>query len=171
MEAIGFDYYMHLLEQTVKELKGEHADEVKTEINLKVNIRIPDDYLPQTNLRLNLYKRISSVETIEDMEKIRKEIIDRFGPLPQPVQTLVCFGIIKFLSQEIRIKTIDRVGQKIVFKFFPTSTIDLVRMTGVLEKHNGSITPQGVMTIMLPSSDDTNIMIETISFLKELSGM
>jgi transcription-repair coupling factor (superfamily II helicase) len=144
---------------------------VKTEINLKVNIRIPDDYLPQTNLRLNLYKRISSVETIEDMEKIRTEIIDRFGPLPQPVQTLVRFGIIKFLSQEIRIKTIDRVGQKIVFKFFPTSTIDLVRMTGVLEKHNGSITPQGVMTIMLPSSDDANIMIETISFLKELSGM
>ena len=171
MEAIGFDYYMHLLEQTVKELKGEQADEVKTEINLKVNIRIPDDYLPQTNLRLNLYKRISSVETIEDMEKIRTEIIDRFGPLPQPVQTLVRFGIIKFLSQEIRIKTIDRVGQKIVFKFFPTSTIDLVRMTGVLEKHDGSITPQGVMTIMLPSSDDVNIMIETISFLKELSGM
>jgi len=44
-------------------------------------------------------------------------------------------------------------------------------MTGVLEKHDGSITPQGVMTIMLPSSDDANIMIETISFLKELSGM
>jgi transcription-repair coupling factor (superfamily II helicase) len=171
MEAIGFDYYMHLLEQTVKEQKGEQTDEVKSEINLKVNIRIPDDYLPQTNLRLNLYKRISSVETIEDLDNIRKEIIDRFGPLSQPVENLVRYGIIKFLSQKMRIKTIDRVGQKIVFKFFPSTTIDLVRMTGLLEKHDGSITPQGVMTILLSSSDEAEIMIETISFLKELSGM
>ncbi len=171
MEAVGFDYYMHLLEQTVKEQKGEHSDEVKSEINLKVNIRIPEDYLSQTNLRLNLYKRISSVEIIEDMGPIRKEIIDRFGPLPEPVENLVRYGIVKFLSQKIKIKTIDRVGQKIVFKFFPSTTIDLGHMTEVLEKHEGSVTPQGVMTIMLGSSDDSAIMIETISILKELSGM
>jgi transcription-repair coupling factor (superfamily II helicase) len=171
MEAVGFDYYMHLLEQTVKEQKGEQADEVKSEINLKVNILIPEDYLPQTNLRLNLYKRISSVETIEDIEKIRKEIVDRFGLLPPPVQNLIRYGIIKFLSQKNRIKTIDRVGQKIVFTFFPTTTIDLSLMTHLLEKHGGSITPQGVMTIVLSSTDEANIMIETISFLKELSGM
>jgi transcription-repair coupling factor (superfamily II helicase) len=171
MEAVGFDYYMHLLEQTVKEQKGEHADEVKSEINLKVNIRIPEDYLPQTNLRLNLYKRISSVETIKDIDPIRREIIDRFGPLPEPVENLLRYGIVKFLSQKIRIQTIDRVGQKIVFKFFPSTTIDLGRMTDVLEKREGSVTPQGVMTIMLSPSDESAIMIETISFLKELSGM
>ncbi|UCE43051.1 MAG: transcription-repair coupling factor [Candidatus Aminicenantes bacterium] len=171
MEAVGFDYYMYLLEKTAKELKGERTDEVKTAIHLKVNIRIPDDYLPQTNLRLNLYKRISSIEAVEDMEKIHKEIIDRFGPLPQPVQNLMRYGVIKFLSQKISIKNIDRVGQKIVFTFFPTTTVDLVCLTDLLEKYDGSITPQGVMTIRLPSSDDASIMSETISFLKELSGM
>jgi transcription-repair coupling factor (superfamily II helicase) len=171
MQSVGFDYYMHLLEQTVKELKGEKADEVKTEIHLKVDIRIPDEYLPQTNLRLNLYKRISSVATLEDMEKIKKEMIDRFGPLPPSVQNLVRYGIIKFLAQRLGVKTIDRVGRKIVLAFFPTTNIDLARMTNLLERHDGSITPQEVATLRLSSSDDSPILIETISFLKELSGM
>jgi transcription-repair coupling factor (superfamily II helicase) len=171
MEAVGFDYYMHLLEQTLKEQKGEQADEVKSEINLKVNIRIPDDYLPQTNLRLNLYKRISSVESSADIERIRKEMKDRFGSLPLSVQNLLRYGIVKFLAQKIRIKSIDRIEQKIVFKFFPTSTVNLARMTALLERYDGSITPQGVMNILLSSSDETNILIETISVLKELSGM
>jgi transcription-repair coupling factor (superfamily II helicase) len=171
MQAVGFDYYMHLLEQTVKELKGEKADEVKTEIHLKVDIRIPEEYLPQTNLRLNLYKRISSVDTIEDMDKIKKEIFDRYGPLPPSVQNLVRYGVIKCLSQKLRIKSIDRVGKKIAFTLFPTTQIDLARLTALLEKQKGSITPQGVMTIRLSSSDDEPILSETISFLKELSGM
>jgi transcription-repair coupling factor (superfamily II helicase) len=171
MEAVGFDYYMYLLEQTMKEQKGEKVDEVKAEINLKVNVRIPGEYLPQTNLRLSLYKRISSLESLEDMEKIRSEIGDRFGPLPQPVKNLVRYGVIKFLAQKIRIKTIDRVGQKIVFAFVPATTVDLERVTRLLKKHGGTITPQGVMTVEFSSSDDTNIMNETISFLKELSGM
>lgn len=171
MEAVGFDYYMHLLEQTVKEQKGEQADEVKSKINLQVDIRIPDGYLPQTNLRLNLYKQISSVENFADIEKIHKEIKDRFGPLPPSVQNLLRYGIIKFLCQRNRVKTLVRVGQKIVIDFFPTTTIELGRMAGLLEQHKGSISPQGVMNIWLPSSDDAKTMIETISILKELSGM
>jgi transcription-repair coupling factor (superfamily II helicase) len=171
MEAVGFDYYMQLLEQSIKELKGEKADDVKTEIDLKVNIRIPDDYLPQTNLRLNLYKRISSVEALEDLENIGKEIVDRFGPLPQPVHNLMRYGVIKFLSQKIRIKAIDRIEKKILFTFLPTTTVDVARLTDLLEKHGGSITPEGLMTIKVSSSDSTSIMNETISFLKELSGM
>ena len=171
MEAVGFDYYMHLLEQTVKEQKGEPADEVKSEINLKVNIRIPDDYLPQTNLRLNLYKRISSVRDLADLEKIRKEIMDRFGPLPPSVQNLLRYGTIKFLSQRIRVERLDRIGQKIVIKFFPTTAVDLVRMMGLFEKQRGSITPQGVMQVWLSSSGDAEVLFETISILKELSGM
>ena len=60
---------------------------------------------------------------------------------------LSLFGkeIIKFLAQKIRIKTIDRIEQKIVFKFFPTTTVNLARMTALLERYDGSVTPQGVM--------------------------
>jgi transcription-repair coupling factor (superfamily II helicase) len=171
MEAVGIDYYLHLLEKTVKEQKGERDEEVKSEINLKVNIRIPEDYLPQTNLRLNLYKRISSVESVEDIEKIRREMEDRFGPPPPSVRNLLQYGAIKILAQKIRVKSIDRLDRKIVLKFYPTPLVDLARITGLLKKYAGSITPQGVMNVVFPSSGDDAILIGTNSILKELSGM
>ena len=169
MEAVGFDYYMHLLEKTIKELKGEAREEVKSEINLKVDIRIPEDYLPQINLRLNLYKQISSLEDLSEIDKIKEEIEDRYGPLPSSVEKLLRYGIIKHLAQKIKINAIDRVGKRIIFKFFPSSSADLARLTKLIEKYSGTITPQGVLSLSVPARKETEIMDETISILKELS--
>ena len=169
MEAVGFDYYMYLLEQTIKEMKGEGPVEVKSEINLRVDIRIPEDYLPQINLRLNLYKRISSVESLDEIEKIREEIGDRFGPLPSSVENLLRYGTIKHLAQRMGVQSIDRVRKKIVLKYQPKPSADLTRLTGLLERFSGSITPQGVMSFPLSGEEETEIMDETISILKELS--
>ena len=169
VEAVGFDYYMHLLEQTIKEFKGEARDEIKSEINLRVDIRIPENYLPQINLRLNLYKRISSVEELGEIEKIKKEIKDRYGPLPQTVRNLLRYGVVKHLAQNIKIRSIDRVGRRIVFKFLPSSSANLARLTKLIEKYSGSITPQGVMSLTMPADRDSQIMDETPTILKELS--
>jgi transcription-repair coupling factor (superfamily II helicase) len=169
MEAVGFNYYMNLLEKTVRELKGEEPEDGKSEINMKLDMRIPESYLPQINLRLNLYKRISSVENLEELDRIKEEIQDRYGPLPLPVINLLKYGMIKFLAQRIRIQKIDRIGRKIVFKFLPSSRADVGRMTHLFTKHTGSITPQGTMSIELSSDGDTELLDETISILKELS--
>ncbi len=169
MEAVGFDYYMHLLEKTIKGLKGETREVVKSEINLKVDIRIPEDYLPQINLRLNLYKRISSVESLSEIEKIREEIEDRYGLLPSSVEKLLRYGVIKYLAQKIKINAIDRIGKKIIFKIFPTSSADIARLTKLMERYSGTITPQGVMSLSILARKEIEIMDETISILKELS--
>jgi transcription-repair coupling factor (superfamily II helicase) len=171
LEAVGFDYYMHLLGQTIKRLKGESVEEVKSDINMRVDIRIPDDYLPQINMRLNLYKRISSIENLEDIDKIQKEIEDRYGPFPPSVKNLLQYGVLKFIAQIIRIQSIDRIGRKIVLKFFPTSSADLKHIQTILERYSGSFTPQGVMVLNLPSENESDIMSETIFILKQLSGM
>ncbi len=171
MEAVGFDYYMHLLEQTIKELKGEARKEIKSEINLRLDIRIPDSYLPQINLRLNLYKRVSSVESLEEIEKIKSEIKDRYGHLPRSVRGLLSYGVIKFLAQRIKIRSIDRVGKRIVIKFHPTSSVNLTRLTGLVKKYSGNITPQGVMSLTMRAERENQIMDETASILKELSLM
>jgi transcription-repair coupling factor (superfamily II helicase) len=169
MEAVGFNYYMSLLEKTVRELKGEERDEINSEINMKIDMRIPESYLPQINLRLNLYKRISSVENLEELSSIREEIKDRYGPLPSPVGNLLRYGIIKFLAQRIRVQRIDRIGRKIVFKFLPSSKADVAGVTKLFEAYTGSITPQGTMSIELSSDGDAALLDETISILKELS--
>ncbi|UCC38855.1 MAG: transcription-repair coupling factor [Candidatus Aminicenantes bacterium] len=169
MEAVGFDYYMHLLEQTIKKLKGDASEEVKSEINLKVDIQIPEDYLPQINLRLNLYKRVSSIESLDEIDNIKNEIEDRFGPLPSSVRNLLCYGVIKHFAQKIKIHAIDRVGRKLIFKFFPEPSANLSRMTSLIEEYSGSISPQGVMGLPIRAEDDSEILDETISVLKELS--
>jgi transcription-repair coupling factor (superfamily II helicase) len=97
--------------------------------------------------------------------------MDRFGPLLHPVDNLMHYGLIRLLSHKIRVKTIDRVGPKVVLAFFPTTPVDLGHMAGLLTKRRGSITPQGVVTFRVSSSDDTAVLNETISFLKELTGM
>jgi transcription-repair coupling factor (superfamily II helicase) len=169
MEAVGFNYYMNLLEKTVRELKGEEEEEIKSEINMKLDMRIPESYLPQINLRLNLYKRISSVEDLEELSRIKEEIIDRYGPLPPPVINLLRYGTIKILAQRIRVQKIDRIGRKIVFKFLPATGADVSRVTKLFDKYTGSMTPQGTMSIELSSDGETELLDETISILKELS--
>jgi transcription-repair coupling factor (superfamily II helicase) len=171
MEAVGFNYYMSLLERSIKELKGEKTEEIKSEINLKVDIRIPEDYLPQINLRLDLYKRVSSIEAMEETEEIRAEMMDRYGHLPLSVENLLRYGIVKYLAQQIRAQTIDRIGHKIVIKFFPSSDANLARMTQMLDLYDGSITPQGVMSLKLKVEGEAEIMNETILILKELSSI
>jgi transcription-repair coupling factor (superfamily II helicase) len=171
IEAVGFDYFMHLLEQTIKELKGEESKEFKSEVNLKEDIRIPEAYLPQMNLRLNLYKRVSSVENLEEIGKIRKEIKDRFGPLPPSVENLLGYGTAKYLAQEMGISSIDRIGKKLILKFFPSSPASLDNMVKLIKRYSGSITPQGVLSLNLSSQEEAGVMDETIFILKELSSI
>ena len=127
---------------------------------MRVDIRIPEDYLPQINLRLNLYKRVSSIESLEEIDRIRVEMADRFGSLPSSVDNLLRYGVVKYLAQELRVQAVDRVGRKIVFKFFPSSDANLARMAQMLDHYEGSITPQGVMTLTLRVEGDAGILDE-----------
>lgn len=171
MEAVGFEYYMHLMEQTVKQLKGDGDENVQSEINLKIDVQIPEEYLPQMNMRLNLYKRISSVESLEELDRIRDEVKDRFGILPKTVKNLLRYGSVKFFSHKLKIKSINRVGRKIIIKFTSSFSGDLNRLTKLMENYNGSVTPEGVLSLDLRTEEETAIIFETITILKELTLM
>jgi len=161
---------MHLLDQAIKQLKGEAVEEIKTEINLKVDIRVPEDYLPQVNLRLNLYKRLSLLEDLDEVEKIRAEIRDRFGELPRTVANLFDYGVIKFLAGKLKIESLDRTENRLIFKFFPATGIDRTKLPLLLKRFTGSLSPAGVMSLVLPKPDDRGFLDETIRVLKELYG-
>jgi transcription-repair coupling factor (superfamily II helicase) len=170
MEAVGFDYFMELLNQTIQELKGEKEEAVKSEINLRVDIRIPEEYLPQINLRLNLYKRVSSVASLEEIDRIREEVRDRFGPPPTSVESLLRYGAVKHMAQKIKIRGIDRVGSRLVLKFHPAALADLAGLTRVLKRQRGSLTPQGILTLPLTREAGPAVLDETVAVLNELYG-
>ncbi len=169
MEALGFEYYTQLLEETISKLKGEPVEEIKPEIHLKVDIRIPEEYLPQMNLRLSLYKKISSALDLEALGRLKEEVRDRYGPFPPSVKNLFYYGVIKCLAYKAKILSIDRIGQKVVFKFASTNAVNLSALPLVLDKYCGSITPQGVMSFSLAAEDGFEVLRDITGILKELT--
>jgi transcription-repair coupling factor (superfamily II helicase) len=170
MEAIGFEYYMQLLDQAIRELKGEPVEEENPEIHLKVDIRVPEDYLPQVNLRLNLYKRLASIEDLAEIERIRQEARDRFGPLPDPIENLLRYGALKHLAKKLRIRSIDRSEHRVVFRFRPQTPVDWSRVTPLLRRYSGSLSPEGVMSLAFRGSTERALLDETVGVLMELSN-
>ncbi len=170
MEAVGFDYFMQLLDRTIRQLKGEVIEETKCEINLRVDLRIPEDYLPQMNLRLNFYKRLSSLESLEEMDALRQEMEDRFGPLPRTVHSLIAYGGIKYLAEKLRLKSLDRVGQRLLLNWPTPSSQGFERLLALLKRKKGSLTPPGVAAIPLGTDSPEVFLAETLALLKELYG-
>jgi transcription-repair coupling factor (superfamily II helicase) len=113
IQEIGFNLYMELLERAVAALKsGKQADlerpaDAGPEVELHIPVLIPEDYVPDVHLRLVLYKRIASVETREDLDEMKAEMIDRFGPMPQYALSLFRCAQLKLRAAGLGIRKID----------------------------------------------------------------
>ncbi len=125
IEAVGFDMYMKLLEQTIKELKGEELeDEVRANVNLRVDLRIDDSYIPDMNQRLTVYRRMAGVRTPAELDRLMDEARDRYGPPPESVLNLAEYASIRLLADSIGLESLDREGQIVVLKFRPDARVD-----------------------------------------------
>jgi transcription-repair coupling factor (superfamily II helicase) len=120
IETIGFEMYMKLLEQAVRELKGEDlADDVRAAVNLRVDLRIGDSYVPDMNQRLMIYRKVAAARSDDELDQILNELRDRYGPPPDAVEHLEQYGRIRILADRLGVETIDREGQAVVIKFRP----------------------------------------------------
>jgi len=118
IEAIGFELYTKLLEQTVRELKGEDIeDETRATVNLHVDLRIGEQYVPEQAQRLALYRRVAGARRDAEVDAIVEEIEDRYGPMPPEVLNLVDYGRIRVAADRIGVESIDRQGSLVVFTF------------------------------------------------------
>src|SRR5262249_4012081 len=127
--AVGFALYMKLLEQTVRELKGEEVeDDVRATVNLKVDLRIDDSYVPDMNQRLMLYRKVAAARSDEEIDRVLDEAADRYGPLPDSVLNLADYGRIRVMADRLGIETIDREGRLVVLKFRPQARVDPIRL-------------------------------------------
>src|SRR5215218_2556212 len=106
IEAVGFDMYMKLLEQTVKEMKGEELeDDIRANVNLRVDLRIDETYIPDMNQRLTVYRRMAGVRSEDELRKLVEEVRDRYGPPPESVLNLAEYASIRLLAGRIRLES------------------------------------------------------------------
>jgi transcription-repair coupling factor (superfamily II helicase) len=125
IEAVGFDMYMKLLEQTIKELKGEEVeDEIRANVNLRVDLRIDDAYVPDMNQRLTVYRRMAAVRSDVELDRLMDEVRDRYGPPPDSVLNLAEYASIRLMADRIGLESIDREAQTVVLKFRPDAKLD-----------------------------------------------
>jgi transcription-repair coupling factor (superfamily II helicase) len=125
IEAVGFDMYMKLLEQTIKELKGEEIeDEFRATVNLRVDLRIDDGYIPDMNQRLTVYRRMAAVRSVAELDRLMDEVRDRYGVPPDSVLNLAEYASIRLLADQIGLESVDRDGQVVVLKFRPDAKLD-----------------------------------------------
>ena len=118
IEAIGFEMYMKLLEQAVRELKGEDVeDEVRASVNLGIDIRIDDDYVPDMAQRLVVYRKVAAARSETEIGEVLDEIADRYGPVRESVLNLAAYGRIRVMADKLGVESIDRQGSAVVIKF------------------------------------------------------
>ena len=97
-------------------------------MNLGLDIRIPPEYIADEQQRLRAYKRIADVKDAEQAEAMRADLADRYGPLPDAVETLLRFALLKSNAQRIGIEAVDRRGGALNIKFHPGSKIEPARL-------------------------------------------
>jgi transcription-repair coupling factor (superfamily II helicase) len=135
IEAVGFEMYMKLLDETVRELKGEDLeDDVRATVNLRIDFRIDESYVPDMNQRLMIYRRIAAARSEDELTRIMEEMRDRYGPPPVPVLNLADYGRIRVLADELGIDTIDREGSIVVLKFRDKAKVDPVRVINLVRE-------------------------------------
>jgi len=151
IEAVGFDMYMKLLEQTIKELKGEEVeDDIRANVNLRVDLRIDNDYIPDMNQRLTVYRRMAAVRTEEELERLVLEVRDRYGPPPESVLNLAEYAAIRLLADRIGLESVDREGQSVVLKFRPDAKMDPAWLFRVVQQRgDATLVPPATMKLDL----------------------
>jgi len=154
IETLGFEMYMKLLEQTVRELKGEEVEEdVRATVNLGVDLRIDETYVQDMNQRLMLYRKVAAARKEEDIDRVLEEAADRYGPVPDSVLNLADYGRIRVMADRLDIDAIDRDGRTVVLKFRPQARVDPVRLVSLVrQRPDLTLVPPAALRLNLDSA-------------------
>jgi transcription-repair coupling factor (superfamily II helicase) len=108
VHAVGLDTYLRLLEDTIKQLKGDGKRPQKgmAEVSVDGAALIPERYVPDEPQKLHFYRRLAREETVEGVDAIRRELRDRYGPLPEEVETLLATQALRLLGAELGVERI-----------------------------------------------------------------
>ncbi|MDF3046979.1 MAG: mfd [Candidatus Midichloriaceae bacterium] len=116
VKEVGVELYQHMLEEAISKLKDNSVQDSALEewspiMNLKISVQIPEDYIPDSSLRLSLYRRIANISEPQALEDFASELIDRFGNLPIEADHLITIVKLKHLAKNAGIEKLD-IGDK-----------------------------------------------------------
>ncbi len=126
IKEVGLELYQKMIEEAVHKAKDDGEDKQRDEawssrINVGISVMIPQDYIPDLDIRMNLYRRIANIENLEEQEYIEEELVDRFGELPLAVKNLLDVTQIKQRCKKLGILQLDAGSKGVVVQFYNQS--------------------------------------------------
>jgi transcription-repair coupling factor (superfamily II helicase) len=170
IETVGFDLYCQLLEHAVEELRGEKSEEeISTSINLNLDIRIPEAYIADSGQRLRMYKRISSAATSEDLDALRQEMVDRFGPYPEQVENLFRYARLRQETLALQIQSVEKSKNQVFFRFVDHSKVSAEKLMKLVTRNKkATFSPQGLLTLDVPEMPPLKLFETLDNILREI---
>jgi transcription-repair coupling factor (superfamily II helicase) len=169
--AVGLELYTHMMEQAVRELRGEdHETEVEPEVQLGIPAFIPATYVPDENQRLMVYKRLAGIRGMPDLEQMAAELEDRFGPIPPLVDTLLRLMEQRRWLNDMRVTSAKRRGDAIVIEFDQSTPVTVERLLEAVRGTKGrlKLTSGSALVVQPQAADHDGVIAELRSLLQTL---
>jgi transcription-repair coupling factor (superfamily II helicase) len=140
IEAVGFELYQELLDESVRELRGEAPrEEIDPDVQLPVPAFIPDPYMPDVHQRLWFYKRLAQASSDEELDAIRAEIVDRCGDPPDEVDALCELMAVKVRLRALKIRALESGPGRVVLTLGETAALDPFQLARAVQGSNGRL--------------------------------
>ena len=141
MEAVGYDMYCKLLNEAVSKLKGiELGEEYETVVDMPFDAYIPATYIKSEHQKLDMYKKIACIESMEEYEDIQDELMDRFGDLPKAVKSLMEVALIRAEAKKRYITEISGDKNKILVKMYKNAKVNVEKIPDLIKEMKGRLT-------------------------------
>jgi transcription-repair coupling factor (superfamily II helicase) len=140
IQEVGFNLYAQMLERAVRALKsGRHVDteqplDVSTEVNLHAPALLPEGYCSDVHERLTLYKRMANCDTRDALDALREELVDRFGPLPEPAQALIECHALRIAARPLGVARVDATHEAALLQFVKQPPIDGAKIIALVQR-------------------------------------
>ena len=136
MASVGYDLYVKMIEETVREMRGDISKgDVETRVDVRMDAYLPQEYVSNDILRVEMYKKIASVRTEADRDDLIEELIDRFGDPNRPVMNLIDIAQMKNLCSRLGIDLVTVNGDRINMRFSISADIDYMLVLAAAREH------------------------------------
>lgn len=139
--AVGFDLYLRLLEDAIRERTAEELDEEISETYLELDYSgyIPDAYIHDVSEKMEVYKKIAAVEDDADLERLHTELHDRFGPLPDEVHSLISMAEIRVICRKLKVTKLKERKGNVQITFGKLSLISVDKVMNLMKTGGGRV--------------------------------
>ena len=164
MDSVGYDLYCKILKRSIDEVRGEtvQAEDLQTSIDINIDAYLPERYISESSQRIDIYKKISSIDTFEDKIEITDELIDRYGNLPTPAKNVIEIGYIKARARLAGISELTERSRWLNIKF---AKADVAVLLGLAQSNPNKYK-------LVPSEEaQMNVKLETNNKLKETANI